>query len=132
MSSLTMIRLLASSSRTSCLRCKFSTLGTSANGVHGLRNALAHRSFASNTSQTEEIYKSMGLNEAKYPEQEMTEILRRVSKIEGPEIERRRLFNFVRNAVVILTPIVSFYAILIGLVYFFIHQSDEIPDDLDD
>lgn len=45
----------------------------------------------------EPVYKSQGLHDAKYPEQEMTEIIRRVAAIEGKEIERRRQWNALRN-----------------------------------
>lgn len=73
----------------------------------------------------------MGLNEAKYPEQEMTEILKRVSKIEGPEIARRRMWNFARNTVLLVaipgTPVFLAWAAVIR----YANLSVEIPDDLD-
>ena len=76
------------------------------------------RQFSSKSK--DEYYTSAGLHDAKYPEHEMNEILRRVSKLEGPGIERRRQLNFVRNGIFIVASIAIPIVIISRLAYIYL------------
>ena len=57
----------------------------------------------------------------------MTEILKRVTKIEGPEIERRRQFNFVRNGALIVGTVVVTIAIVFRRAHVYLSQGVDDP-----
>ena len=124
-----MIRLL--SSKQSCLATNISRASKTTNVPHQIQYLLTRRHLASSSARSEDVYKSMGLNDAKYPEQEMTEILRRVSKIEGPEIERRRIWNFVRNTCILVGIFVTPWIFIASSIIYWCKLCEEIPDDLD-
>ena len=96
MSSQLISRLISSARR---LNLVYLAYKPNVNGGYRVSNVRA-RQLSSKSG--DEYYTSAGLHGAKYPETEMNEVLKRVSKIEGPEIERRRWFNIVRNFALVI------------------------------